>query len=295
VREKGGKRGHTPFFPARARCGEGKRCVSPLFSNASRRIVEELVGTHLALLDRYCDRLAVRPKKASKRNRRRGLGKLRSLCVLVSLYELACFLMPIGALAAGSTDGGFLMQPPTTRGCQLSDPGADEIEVHADNFVVGPAPIQIDEVVVWAAYIFGNVPGVDNFHVRFLFDSAGLPGPDAAPQEVMVPAARADTGIDLEDGPGGISVDIYEFTLSLESPVLLSPGTYWIEVYNDVTNTRDVFCWIDGDPDPTNGLLGTASAGEAPGVNWIFAFGDDRAVGLAESVPVGLESFAVDK
>ena len=129
----------------------------------------------------------------------------------------------------------------------------------------------------------------DDFHVRFLVDSSGLPGAEVAPQETNVPSSRVDTGVNFS------SYDQYIFTLTLVSPVTLNSGTNWVEISNDVTNSADTFCWMEGLPDPTNGVPGFAFAFEDPGVTWFSRRGDMSLELNGVVVPIELESFSIDK
>lgn len=184
--------------------------------------------------------------------------------------------------------GDFLTQPPNRPqfSCLYSDP--EEKAVIAENFVVGDAPIQIDEIVLRGYYTIGNRVAIDSFDVRFLSDSGGLPGVPVAPQEVDVPHTRVDTGFNW------IEFDEYEFTLSLVSPVSLSGGTYWVEIYDITSASPDSFCWATGVVDPVHGIAGLAAANSAPGENW-RSFSFDVSLELNGAViPVELEWFGIE-
>jgi len=126
----------------------------------------------------------------------------------------------------------------------------------------------IDEIRFWGGYFAGNTPiDPDDFTVIFHLDAAGLPGANAAPPESGLAAAcRVATGASI-----GAS-DEYVYLLQLTSPVTLSPGTYWLEIFNDTTaNPNNVFGWESGAEDPVAGVPSHVFAAETPGVNWILS------------------------
>ena len=148
------------------------------------------------------------------------------------------------------------------------------IQVIAEDFIV-TTNVTIGQIVIWGGYFPANVPLLtDNFTVIFHADAAGVPGAEVAPPEANVPSTRVDTGIDL------FGVDEYEFTLTLASPVTLTPGTYWVEIYNDSTGSTESVFWETGSLDPVNGIDGIGFAFEAPGVTWFNAGGLNQSLRL---------------
>jgi len=140
--------------------------------------------------------------------------------------------------------------------CDICGTGQQSI---AENFVL-IAPETIGQIVIWGGYFPTNVPLVtDNYTVIFYADAAGLPGAAVAPAETNVPTTRVDTGIDL------FGVDEYQFTLTLANPVTLTPGTYWVEIYNDSTGSAESVFWETGTLDPVNGLDDGAASTSTPG------------------------------
>lgn len=185
--------------------------------------------------------------------------------------------------------GDFLTQPPNRPqfACLYSDP--DIAQVLAENFVVGDAPIQIDEIVLRAHYTPGNNAGIDSFNVRFLTDAGGLPGTAVAPQEIDVPHVRVDTGFNWG------TFDEYEFTLSLVEPVSLGAGgTYWVEIYDFTTATTSSFCWATGVVDPVRGISGLASSNNIPGETWKPGSLDLSLELNGVVIPVELERFEIE-
>ena len=62
---------------------------------------------------------------------------------------------------------------------------------------------------------------------------------------------------------------IYLYTLTLAQPLVLQPGTYWVEVYNTGGSEAVYFGWMVGWPDSTGlSAPGFAFAMETPGVAW---------------------------
>ncbi len=134
----------------------------------------------------------------------------------------------------------------------------------ADNFVI-TSPAIVDEIILWGGYHPDNVPlAVDSFTVIIHEDTAGLPGTAVYSHAGIAAAERTDTGINL------FGVDEYRFTLALPAPVTLSPGIYWVEIFNNtsLSSSNSNFFWETGNPDPTHGLNSGAHANETPGSNW---------------------------
>ena len=133
----------------------------------------------------------------------------------------------------------------------------------ADNFLVS-STVNIIKIRIWGNYEpTKTAPATDNFSVIFHSDAAGLPGAAISTQN-NVPVSRQLTGGVIITDPE------YVYTLTLITPVTLSPGTYWVEIYNNTTgDTDDNFYWEDGNLDPTHGIAGFAwDNANAPGTNW---------------------------
>ena len=185
----------------------------------------------------------------------------------------------------GLADGDFLYQPPDNGNCDISD--WEQSLALADNFTVSEDLIQIDQLVVWGVYMQGNVPGVDDFSVRFMVDSEGQPGANAAPPESHVPSARIATGEKLWG-----SYDLYRFTLTLVAPVSLDPGIYWVEVMDAIPGSDNDFCWVTGTLDVARGIARHARRT----INGWTSLGGERSLVLnGIIVPVELESFEIER
>jgi hypothetical protein len=133
----------------------------------------------------------------------------------------------------------------------------------AENFIVS-STVNIIKIRIWGTYEpTETAPATDNFTVIFHADAAGLPGAAISTQN-NVPVSRQVTGGTVITAPE------YVYTLTLVTPVTLSPGTYWVEIYNDTTaDTNDNFLWEDGNVDPTHGIAGFARDNtNVPGTNW---------------------------
>jgi hypothetical protein len=158
-------------------------------------------------------------------------------------------------------DTVILNQAPSHFSAYPSD--VDVPQSVAENFSVS-STVNIIKIRIWGNYESAETaPATDNFTVIFHADAAGLPGAAISTQN-NVPVSRQLTGGTIITSPE------YVYTLTLVTPVTLSPGTYWVEIYNDTTvDTDDNFYWEDGNPDPTHGIAGFAwDNANAPGTNW---------------------------
>jgi len=152
-------------------------------------------------------------------------------------------------------DNGYF----SDQGCELCDTGE---QAQAENFSVA-GPVTLTSLTLWGGYFPDSSPQIsDSFTVVFHSDAGGAPGAVfGAPQTVLT--TRLDSGQDL------FSVDVYEFTLTLSSPLTLTQGIYWVEVFNDTGGDSDSFFWESGSLDVTAGIAGSAfDNAHAPGVTW---------------------------
>jgi hypothetical protein len=176
----------------------------------------------------------------------------------------------------------ILNQPPNQGNAYGDDPGLPT-QVMADNFILS-STATVRQIKIWGIYFGTNTPGTDNFTVIFHADSGGLPGAVISNQG-NVPVTRQLTGVTNVGG----SYTEYQYTLTLAAPITLTPGTYWVEIYNDVTGSPDQFYWETGTVDPTNGIAGVAVAHTVPGSGWAPIIDDtDLAIEIstaAASVP----------
>ncbi|HJS28771.1 MAG TPA: FixG Ig-like domain-containing protein, partial [Anaerolineales bacterium] len=194
---------------------------------------------------------------------------------------------PSGTSQGGSNaapDAIILDQQPNQSNGIFADVGCDLCggpQVLADNFALSSTE-SIGEIVLWSGYFPGDVPiDPDTITVIFHQDSAGLPG-TAVYTENDVAYSRVQTGVIL------FGVHEWMHTLTLASPVTLSPGNYWVEIYNDTGFGTDDFFWEVGNPDTVgNGLPGSAFAFTAPGSGWNFDPVADFAIQLVTVTPGG--------
>ena len=146
-------------------------------------------------------------------------------------------------------------------------------QVIADDFTLDFG-FTINQIVLWTGYYPGNVPpATDVFTVIFHNDAGGIPGTTIS-TELTVPYVRVQTGMIL------FGVDEWMHTLTLASPVALSAGTYWVEIYNDTGFATDDMFWEVGNLDPFHGIAGSAWDTTAPGSAWIWDGASDLAFQL---------------
>ncbi len=159
----------------------------------------------------------------------------------------------------------LLDQPPNQVNGLFSDPHCDICaagqQAMADNFTLSGFAT-IEEITLWGGYFPNNVANAtDDFTVIFREDAGGLPGAVVALEE-EVPYTRMQTGVII------FGVNEYEHTLTLDLPISLAPGSYWLEIFNDTLGNQDSFFWETGNLDPIHGLSGSAYAQETAGGIW---------------------------
>ncbi len=155
----------------------------------------------------------------------------------------------------------ILNQPPDQLGYNGADPAIPE--TLAENFIL-TSPAVITQIRIWGVYI-GTNP-IDNFSVIFHSDAAGRPG-TAISTENNVPVSRNTTGLLV------FGLTEYVYTLTLSSPVSLTPGTYWVEIYNS-PGPDATFFWESGTLDGVNGISGSAGSHTVPAGTWYSDSGD---------------------
>jgi uncharacterized repeat protein (TIGR01451 family) len=187
-------------------------------------------------------------------------------------------LLMVGLAAAAQAQVTVLDQPVDAAGQPASGYAADEgcdlqtagnfaqNASKADNFTVGAA-VEVTSVTLWGQFLDQsggplNATPPATLPYSFLFheDSAGSPG--------AVVATRADVVSDVSFAFAASSFDIYEVTATF-APVLLAPGTYWLEVFADTTvaPSPGCFLWRSGSAG-TATLPDIASSSDTPGVSW---------------------------
>ena len=195
------------------------------------------------------------------------------LLLLWSVFFIATFSDP----ALSQTT--ILAQPPTQIDAHMSDaklqtfpslPGPTGVSV-ADNFILSSQQT-LAQIRIWGLYAGGNSsPATDNFTVVIHSDAAGLPGTALSTQH-NVSATRQVTGQIV----GGAFTE-YAYTLML-NPVILDPGIYWVEIYNDTTGNPATFFWEFGALDSAHGIPAAAFVFTALfGSNWqVLSVDSDR-------------------
>ena len=157
-------------------------------------------------------------------------------------------------------------QQPNGYGGIVSDAHCDYFcglgaQVIADDFALAGAET-INQIVFWGEYFPYDIPlATDDFTVIIHSDDNGKPGA-AISTQTSVPSTRAQTG-QIRFG-----VHQYIFRLTL-TPVVLGPGIYWVEIFNNTALGIGDFLWETGNFDPVGGaydLIGFDD--QAPGVDW---------------------------
>jgi hypothetical protein len=198
------------------------------------------------------------------------------------------FILILISSGIASAQTVILNQPPNQIDASASDP--DFPQTIAENFVVSSAS-NIIQIRIWGCYFSNLTSLTDNFTVIFHADSSGSPGAAISTQN-NVPVVREVTGKII---PVYINLIEYVFTLTLATPVSLTPGTYWVEIYDNAA-TGDTFAWEKGTVDPTNGLLGYAyDYFTVPGSSWSTTTSDGYAIEItAEVIEESIPNFCYE-
>lgn len=197
----------------------------------------------------------------------------RSYQFLLFLFLSLSFIVILSGFAFAQTV--ILNQVPNQNTAFNSDP--DFQQSIADNFVVNSTG-NVTQIRIWGCYANNLASLTDRFTVIFHADSSGSPGTAISTQN-NVPVVRQATG-----GIIAGSLTEYVYTLTLATPVNLTPGTYWVEIYNNAI-TGDFFLWESGTVDPTNGISGLAFANEVPGSTWYTTDPRDTAIEITQVIP----------
>lgn len=171
-----------------------------------------------------------------------------------------------GPADAASCEGAcvdeVVNQPPTANNGFFSDAGCDACggaQVLAENLVLEDE-FELCQLVVHGGYFPDNVPTADSFTVLVHGDGGVEPGP-VLYSESQVPSTSYPTGDVL------FGVDRWRTILTLSSPVALTPGVYWVQVFNDTGFGGDDWFWEAGSLS-AGGAPFSAFSDEAPGVDW---------------------------
>ncbi len=140
----------------------------------------------------------------------------------------------------------------------------------AEDFALGVAK-RIESIKIWGAYFPGEEASINDFTVVFHEAFNGRPGPTVA-TEHQVPATIVSTGVDL---PFFLGVDRREISLTLQQPVTLPAGFYFVEIYNDTSGNASSFTWESSE---FLGIPGHAYALSTPGIVWNFGSTYDMSI-----------------
>jgi hypothetical protein len=161
----------------------------------------------------------------------------------------------------------------------------------ADNFAatIANATTGILEIVIWGGYYPEDIPNTtDDFTIILHSDNAGQPGAVITTLTGLQAASRVQTGIIL------FGTHEYEFTFDFSANPIMVPstGTYWIELFNNSTQSGNFF-WETGNLDGTHGVLGSAWYTTTPATTWNLDGATDLSVQINgdNNIPVELTSF----
>lgn len=160
-------------------------------------------------------------------------------------------------------------QPPEPLDAFLSDASCDACggaQSLADNFEL-LVPMELCEIRFWGGYFPGGGAVSDSFTVAVHADEGGVPG-STLHLLAGLAADRETTGETV------FGVDEWEYTLKLTAPLVLAPGKYWLELFNDTGAATDDWFWERGAA--FIGSFSSAFAQETPGATWT-AFADELA------------------
>jgi hypothetical protein len=152
----------------------------------------------------------------------------------------------------------------------ISLPGFGSNQV-GDNFILGTSATLTQ--VQWSGLYGSNVPGADDFFIRFFTISGGVPVMTAFLSFNVGSVGRSDSGLD-----DSVGLDIYNYTATIPN-TLLAPGDYLVSIVND-TNS-----------DPNGDKFWYWTASSANGSSWSRASQGDDAVW--SSLPVEF-AFKID-
>jgi hypothetical protein len=136
-------------------------------------------------------------------------------------------------------------------------------QVAAENFVICDGDQRdIDVVRFWGAYAPENSSTDPDAFTLIIRGDGGheLPGPVIAQYGPMPATTKELTGVSL------FGLDEYEYTIDLDPDLGLEGGTYWVEIYNNTTESPDSWMWETGGADDCAGLYSGVWSFELPEV-----------------------------
>lgn len=227
---------------------------------------------------------------------------MKKVCVIfIALTIVICFALPASAVIildqlkyeVGDRAPYDSIRPPLfddySCGPCLNN-GGTGIQILAENFTVDDFN-RVTEIKVWGGYWHGGTePAEADFTVVFHIDSGGLPGADLAalngPDDFTTSRIIGNTIPIKWWGGTNNNTEEIEYTFTFTDPVVLTQGTYWVEIYDDTTNhiNGNDFFWRRAPLDPINGIAGTAWA-DSPNTTWWGLSGYDELAIEITAVP----------
>ncbi len=157
-----------------------------------------------------------------------------------------------------------------------ADPGFFQRNVCAESFAVAHTK-SIETIRIWGIYATGNDVSSNDFTVRFHESTNGFPGTTVAAIN-SVPFSLSGTGT------FAFGLPIWRVTLTFASPVVLDPGVYFVQIYNDTVDSEDMFFWVSSH---YLGAPGYVASSSAPGGAWSFGAYYDLAIEILAGVTGG--------
>ncbi|MEM7587551.1 MAG: hypothetical protein AAF560_29455 [Acidobacteriota bacterium] len=139
-----------------------------------------------------------------------------------------------------------------------SDGFAGSISV-AEDFDL-TADFTLEMFRIWGAYAQGSEPP-DDFTVIVHTREGGVPGVALSTQE-NVASVRALTGVTFDEFAE------WEYVISLNTPVELAAGSYFLEIFNNTVDSGDTFFVECGFLDTRHGFDGLVWSDTTPGSTW---------------------------
>ncbi len=160
--------------------------------------------------------------------------------------------------------------------CQVCSPATQQSM--AANFTLDQ-PRLLATVRIWGGYYPGDDTDLsDSFAVIFRSIRNGLPSRAVA---VRLPdAQREQTGQSDLDG-----IEQWSYDLTLDPPVALGRGRWFMEVFDRTTDSEETFVWDAGELSSAGGIVGAAFSSTAPGRTWSAASDVELAFALEAGQP----------
>jgi hypothetical protein len=111
---------------------------------------------------------------------------------------------------------------------------------NAVRFTISGAAVSVSSITLEGLYIGSGSPGANVFNAAFFGDGTTIPGTRIASDVTVSGATRTATGVNVFG-----SLAVYHYVLDLSAPVELVPGTYWLAVAADTSDTppSHSFAW----------------------------------------------------